>query len=484
MGASSDVPSFTCCFWLKGFVHNGLSFPPCNVRYHLNCIRVGPPFRSRFREAGRGLQYPKEMLSFPFVCELCTVRCTLERGLRSTQSDQSLLGFERMRMIDMAHSWAPSTLKKTHQMLSHLRTFHNDLFLPGDWLYVSPTLPAHGPPVKLCWSLEEYTTRPSARKNQDFVGFPGARGLRSAAYAAYTWQCVFETEQRIHRSTLDRTVEGEFLGGGPASHILTQLTVAGMKRRLGTESTPSMPIHNAHVLWNTAYRRDRFADPATPRHIRLGLLLANVAELFLWLSWVRGCELFGLRWCDVEIIPPAASRRRGLPANTGALLLRLLDSTKSDPTKQADVVVAYSTAGGHEPGFWFTTLLSLVAPRDRSALIFRHASGGPWDSRYFRAAHVYPLLHLQRLGGDPYLSAFDGTPGNTITDKLWSLHMFRRGGNTHTRRHRPPCIRKATKEERDEHGRWRRRHTGNEPMQLHYDAPPLEDRLYITLLCM
>jgi hypothetical protein len=120
-----------------------------------------------------------------------------------------------------------------------------------------------------------------------------------------------------------------------------------MKRRLGTESTPSMHIHNTHVLWNTAYRRDRFADPATPHNIRLGLLLANVAELFLWLSWVRGCELFGLRWSDAEVTPPAAASRRGLPMNTGALLLRLLDSTKSDPTKQADI-----TAGGHEPGFW------------------------------------------------------------------------------------------------------------------------------------
>jgi hypothetical protein len=125
-----------------------------------------------------------------------------------------------------------------------------------------------------------------------------------------------------------------------------------------------------------------------------------------------------------------------------------------------------------------------VAPSDPSDLIFRHPTGSPWDSRYLRHAQLYPLLHLQRLGGDPYLSAFEGSPGNTLEEKLYSLHMFRRGGNTHTRRHRPPCIRQATKEERDEHGRWRRRNMGSEPMQLHYDAPPLEDRLYVTLLCM
>lgn len=483
MGANSG-PAFICSFWSKGFFSNGTHFPPCNVRYHTDCIRVGPPFRSRFREAGRGLQYPREMLSFPFVCELCNVRCTLDRGLRRTRSDQTLLSFERMRMIDMAHSWASSTLKKTHQMLTHLRTYHRTYGLSDNWLCVNPERPASGPSVKLCWSLEEYTTRPSTRKNQAFVGFPGARGLRSAAYAAYSWQCVFQTDQRIHRSTVDRTVEGDFLGGGPASHILTQLTIAGMKRRLGTESSPSMPIHHKHVLWNVAYRRALIADPTTPPYTRLALVLATVAELFLWLSWVRGCELFGLRWSDVELILPGDAARRGLPPNTGALLLRLLDSTKSDPTKQADVVIAYATAGGHEPGRWFRTLRSLVRPTDLSELIFRHPTGGVWDSRSFRLAHVYPLLQLQRLGGDPYLSAFTGTPGNTICDKLWSLHMYRRGGNTQTRRHRPPCIRKATREERDEHGRWRRRHTGSEPMQLHYDAPPLEDRVYITLLCM
>jgi hypothetical protein len=424
------------------------------------------------------------MLPFPFVCELCTVRCTLHRELRRTRQDQSLLAFERMRMIDMAHSWAAQTLKKTNQMLSHLRTFHHDYDLPDAWLSVAPSRPAHGPAVKLCWSLEEYTTRPSTRKNQAFVGFPGARGLRSATYAAYTWQCSFETSQRIHRSNFDRTVEGDFLGGGPASHILTQLSVAGMKRRLGTESTPSMPIHHRHVLWNVTYRQARISDPATPPLSRLASVLANVAELFLWLAWIRGCELFGLRWCDVQVIPPHNAARRGLPPNTGALLLRLLDSTKSDPTKQADVVIAYHTSGGHEPGRWFTTLQRLVGPVNPSSLIFCHPTGTPWDSQYFRQAHVYPLLQLQRIGGDPYLSAFDGSTGNTIADKLWSLHMYRRGGNTQTRRHRPPCIRKATREERDEHGRWRRRHTGSEPMQLHYDAPPLEDRIYITLLCM
>jgi hypothetical protein len=115
-----------------------------------------------------------------------------------------------MRMINMASSWATSTLKKTHQMFTHLHAYHETFHLPPNWLFVPPRLPAHGPPILLCWSLEEYTTRQSTRKNQEFVGFPGARGLRSAASAAYTWQCTFQTSQRIHRSRLDRNVEGDF----------------------------------------------------------------------------------------------------------------------------------------------------------------------------------------------------------------------------------------------------------------------------------
>jgi hypothetical protein len=64
------------------------------------------------------------------------------------------------------------------------------------------------------------------------------------------------------------------------------------------------------------------------------------------------------------------------------------------------------------------------------------------------------------------------------------MHSYRRGGRTHVSRRRAHCLRAATKAEITEHGRWRQRNQGHEAMALHYCAPTLEDRLYISLLCM
>jgi hypothetical protein len=44
--------------------------------------------------------------------------------------------------------------------------------------------------------------------------------------------------------------------------------------------------------------------------------------------------------------------------------------------------------------------------------LFGHDNGTPWTSRYFRETFLYPSLYAQRAADDPFLLAFDGTPGN------------------------------------------------------------------------
>jgi hypothetical protein len=46
------------------------------------------------------------MTRFPFICEACTVRAVLGRDLTWTSIDMQPLMLERMRLIDMAHTWA------------------------------------------------------------------------------------------------------------------------------------------------------------------------------------------------------------------------------------------------------------------------------------------------------------------------------------------------------------------------------------------
>jgi hypothetical protein len=48
----------------------------------------------------------------------------------------------------------------------------------------------------------------------------------------------------------------------------------------------------------------------------------------------------------------------------------------------------------------------------------------------------------------------------------------------------PLCIRRATPTEIANHGRWRSRNRGSEPMPVHYDEPTVEDLVFITLFSM
>ena len=108
-----DQAIHKCLFSSKGFTLHSKQFTPCQVRYHSNCVKIGHPFSTRhFGKGTKGLQYPPCATSLPFICELCTTRTQLGRELDALSAeDKLLLQLERMRMIDVAHAWAPNTLK-------------------------------------------------------------------------------------------------------------------------------------------------------------------------------------------------------------------------------------------------------------------------------------------------------------------------------------------------------------------------------------
>jgi hypothetical protein len=81
--------------------------------------------------------------------------------------------------------------------------------------------------------------------------------------------------------------------------------------------------------------------------------------------------------------------------------------------------------------------------------------------------HVYPLLYIQRNRSDLSLAP-----------------MYRRGGRSQVTTRRAGCVRAASKAEIAELGRWRTQNRGYESMVEHYNKITLEDRIYITLLCM
>ena len=144
---------------------------------------------------------------------------------------------------------------------------------------------------------------------------------------------------------------------GSTSSLVVQLTTSGMERRLGTESTPTVALQAQHIRTNLELR-DRQLD-LLQAHLSAQhqIHLAQLAEILLWLGWLRANELFSLRWEDVEVVEPTQTPKYGLPAYTGVLLLRLLESTKSDQTRTADHVIAYQTSSGLDPGVRFTGAL-------------------------------------------------------------------------------------------------------------------------------
>jgi hypothetical protein len=137
------------------------------------------------------------------------------------------------------------------------------------------------------------------------------------------------------------------------------------------------------------------------------------------------------------------------------------------------------------PHYWY---LKLIKCKDKLGWIggplFRHYNRQRWTSSYFKSTHVYPLLHIQRNHGDPSLSPYDGSPGNSIKAKFYSLAMYRCGGRLQVTMRGAGCVQAASTAEIAEHGRRRTQNRGNETTSEHYNESTLEDRIYITLLCM
>lgn len=77
-----------------------------------------------------------------------------------------------------------------------------------------------------------------------------------------------------------------------------------------------------------------------------------------------------------------------------------------------------------------------------------------WDSQFHWYQHLFSLLSLQRSVGDPYLSRFDGSPGNGFVDHFTIFHLYRHSGRSHCQRLRTGCCRAATNIEIHTHGRW------------------------------
>jgi hypothetical protein len=210
-------------------------------------------------------------------------------------------------------------------------------------------LPPHGNTILLLWAMEHHTLQVVSHATQESVGYNSARSLRSALGSLNAWTLSLGPAGSAYYHSQDRLFGPD--GVSSTDDLLVTMTLGGMSRRLGTEeSHPPTAIRTEHVTWTLSHRGWLIRHPDTPNALHYDLRLANLAELFFWLGWLRASETFSFRWCDLELITPAMSESRSLPCLTGALLLKLLESTKSHQPLQVDVILAARTASGLDVG--------------------------------------------------------------------------------------------------------------------------------------
>jgi hypothetical protein len=389
-----------------------------------------------------------------------------------------------MRLIDLANCWTHGTLKTYSGRISTIRKFERVFSLR---VLATPSMvrpPTHEA-IPLMWLQEQYSLRKSSRQidpsKVETISHGTVRQFRSAAAQHLAWRQVVTDPAGAYYDRQKRLI------GGPIRHTdaaSNTMFATGMSARLGTKTQPSVALLDRHIRSLDQDLRLKYLASTNTAQKRL-YARAGLANLNLWLGWLRSGELFDSRWTAFTVVEPGNGPSVDLPVNVGAILQNL-GATKTDRSQAADVIMAYATLSGYELGWWFTELRNLVDPNAPLLAdyrrLFGHDDGTPWTSRYFRETFLYPSLYAQRAAGDPFLLAFDGTPGNRIDEKFWSLHCYRRGARSHVSRSQGK-FRKATKTQVYEHARWRRRRS-SEDIDIMYREWTLRDRIKITLYSM
>lgn len=391
-----------------------------------------------------------------------------------------------MRILDIANSWSANTYRTYSPKLTLIRKF--ELAHPGLRILAVPTLlkPPRTAAIALAWVESGYSTQSSPIPHRHNMAFGTIRQLRSAAGWHHTLALLVGTAEGL---VYDEKQKKTLFQGTVINHeaSLTRFS-KGLKERIGDTPEPSWALLDRHIRAFDCFFDNNYHRSTSPTS-RRRWAQAGLANILLWLGWLRAQELFSLRWMDVIRIRPSDGPVHDLPFNMGCLLLRLLEATKTNRATTADVPIAYATKSGYKAGRWYERLHSVrhtnVNTLDDPAFIFVHETGTPWDSFFYRQEFVYPLLYKLQIDGDPYLSPFKGGTGQSIQEAFKSLHMYRRGGRSHCDIVRPPANhrRKATPAEVYEHGRWRRARS-SEAIDVVYRSWTLFDRLQLTLCCM
>ena len=385
---------------------------------------------------------------------------------------------ERIRLLDIAWSWARGTHRTYQTQFNFIRRFEHNFLVPVLAPSV-PLAPPSSPDIPLAWCMEHRALQQvRARSGGSFlapISFSTVQQLRSAAAQFYQLSAVITHPRASHINKEGRLL---YQSCRPTDNLAMRMLSSGLSRRLGTDATPSKALLARHVHNLDKLLRSGLNGPYSTR-AKLGFARAGFANCVFWLGWLRSNETFYLCHNDVIVTLPQDAATRDLPQNVGMLELLLLPETKSAATSRADVIIAALTADGLDPLFWYQLVCDLTPNRTDSDFIFCDDVGNRWTSASFRTQFLYPCLLQLQLDGDPYLQGVD------IPSTFWSLHCYRRGARTHVDKATFQGIRRRFRRSIEsmvyEHGRWSLRRSSLPIDVLYREWSPC-DRIYITQL--
>ena len=293
------------------------------------------------------------------------------------------------------------------------------------------------------WCKEAQSTRPGTKEKH--ISHNTVRQLWSEASQFLQWSALVTHPES---SWLNKEKPLLYQQCQPTDSAAFFIFSTGLSSRMGDLTNPSRALMERHVKavdkhLNHLYKTSK--DPIVCREAALGRL----ANLFLWLGWLRSNECFTLTWKDVTSIHPSRSAEFELPTGLGFFDLRLDSETKINRIWRVDMIIAHQSLSGFQPTRWFRRVRSLSLGASRTSFIFKDSNESPWTSRFFCQQFLYPVLCHLKNDGDPALSRLD------IVKAFWSLHCYRRGSRTQVSVKLPGRTTKASKEMVYEHGRWR-----------------------------
>jgi hypothetical protein len=340
---------------------------------------------------------------------------------------------ERVRMVDISNRWAASTLSKGYQSKYYVclefdRTFYTTSLLA--------TRPSHTPcsPYSnpLMWTQEWYMLFPADWRQENPLRkrnstFGTGRGLRSAALHFWILDLLYTHPENLTTGFKDRLAFVERCS--PTDELGYTYFTEGLRRRVGDHPNPSTVLQDHHIHWLNRYFQSLYQQ-ASKRHQWLDAAHAGVTHLMSYLGWLRALETFRMRWSDLTVVRPEDGPTIGLPPMLGAILMTLLEQTKSSQHATADVVVACITYSGLSLGNWLALLAADLpsGETESNAFVLCKSNGSAWTSHLYRHKFLYPALYACQASGDPFLRQFNGIDRPTIPMAFWSFNTQRRTG--------------------------------------------------------